>query len=104
MLESRASTLPASGRLQPSQRRIVVGKREVPDFCRREVIGKGLGHARGGAICHQRHSFDFSMVVPNEADVRDKACRSFGSVLSPDYNAAHADHLHLDMAPWMMCR
>ena len=28
--------------------------------------------------------------------VRDAACTSFGTVLSPDYNAAHADHLHLD--------
>lgn len=28
--------------------------------------------------------------------VRDGACDSFGTVLSPDYNAAHADHLHLD--------
>lgn len=28
--------------------------------------------------------------------VRDAACASFGTVLSPDYNAAHADHLHLD--------
>ncbi|GGD50285.1 extensin [Erythrobacter arachoides] len=28
--------------------------------------------------------------------VRDAACQSFGTVLSPDYNAAHADHLHLD--------
>jgi hypothetical protein len=36
--------------------------------------------------------------------VRDKACGKFGSVLSPDYNAAHANHLHLDMAPWMICR
>jgi len=27
---------------------------------------------------------------------RDSACDSFGTVLSPDYNAAHADHLHLD--------
>lgn len=27
---------------------------------------------------------------------RDLACASFGTVLSPDYNAAHADHLHLD--------
>ena len=35
---------------------------------------------------------------------RDGACRHFGVVLSPDYNAAHANHLHLDMAPWMMCR
>jgi hypothetical protein len=28
--------------------------------------------------------------------VRDEACSVFGTVLSPDYNAAHADHLHLD--------
>ena len=27
---------------------------------------------------------------------RDKACGVFGTVLSPDYNAAHADHLHFD--------
>lgn len=30
--------------------------------------------------------------------VRDEACKTFGTVLSPDYNAAHADHLHLDQA------
>jgi hypothetical protein len=28
--------------------------------------------------------------------VRDGACESFTTVLSPDYNAAHADHFHLD--------
>lgn len=28
--------------------------------------------------------------------VRDSACAMFGTVLSPDYNAAHADHFHLD--------
>jgi len=28
--------------------------------------------------------------------VRDAACGVFGTVLSPDYNAAHADHFHLD--------
>ena len=27
---------------------------------------------------------------------RDAACTNFGTVLSPDYNADHADHLHLD--------
>lgn len=31
--------------------------------------------------------------------VRSGACGSFATVLSPDYNAAHADHLHLDQAP-----
>ncbi|MFC0683763.1 extensin-like domain-containing protein [Novosphingobium clariflavum] len=40
--------------------------------------------------------------------VRDHACRAFSTVLSPDYNAAHADHLHLDQmrrpASWSVCR
>jgi hypothetical protein len=29
---------------------------------------------------------------------RNEACRVFGTVLSPDYNEAHADHFHLDQA------
>lgn len=42
-------------------------------------------------------------------DVRDGACDLFATVLSPDYNAAHADHLHLDQAErgrmgWGVCR
>lgn len=31
-------------------------------------------------------------------EVRDGACYVFATVLSPDYKAAHADHLHLDQA------
>ncbi len=30
--------------------------------------------------------------------VRDGACRLFATTLSPDYNAAHRDHFHLDQA------
>ena len=42
-------------------------------------------------------------------DVHDGACRLFATVLSPDYNAAHRDHLHLDQAArgamgWRACR
>ena len=42
-------------------------------------------------------------------DVRDGACDLFATVLSPDYNAAHRDHLHLDQAGrgafgWRACR
>jgi hypothetical protein len=41
--------------------------------------------------------------------VRDGACDLFATVLSPDYNAAHRDHLHLDQARrgafgWRGCR
>lgn len=42
-------------------------------------------------------------------EVRDGACKVFTTTLSPDYNAAHADHLHLDEANrgpmgWRACR
>ncbi|NWK98125.1 extensin [Sphingobium lactosutens] len=41
--------------------------------------------------------------------VRDGACGLFSTVLSPDYNAAHRDHFHLDQAErgamgWRACR
>lgn len=42
-------------------------------------------------------------------EARDGACGMFTTVLSPDYNAAHRDHFHLDMADrgtagWKACR
>ncbi len=42
-------------------------------------------------------------------EVRDGACGLFSTVLSPDYNAAHRDHFHLDQAErgatgWRACR
>ncbi|WP_341786327.1 extensin family protein [Sphingomonas vulcanisoli] len=36
--------------------------------------------------------------------VRDAACRRFVTVLSPDYNAYHHDHLHFDMGKGHLCR
>jgi len=35
---------------------------------------------------------------------RDEACRFFGPVLSPDYNAAHANHFHLEVGRSWLCR
>ena len=42
-------------------------------------------------------------------DARDGACKLFATVLSPDYNKAHRDHLHHDQAErgafgWRGCR
>jgi len=42
-------------------------------------------------------------------EVRDGACDLFATVLSPDYNEAHRDHLHFDQAArgargWRACR
>ncbi|MHC8403931.1 extensin-like domain-containing protein [Pseudomonas sp. TMB3-21] len=36
--------------------------------------------------------------------VRQGACDTFSVVLSPDYNAAHRNHFHLDVGPWSVCR
>jgi hypothetical protein len=36
--------------------------------------------------------------------VRSGACLWFAAVLSPDYNAAHRDHLHLDRGRYRVCR
>lgn len=35
---------------------------------------------------------------------RDGACSTFGNVLGPDYNAAHADHFHMGMRGFRLCR
>lgn len=37
-------------------------------------------------------------------EVRDGACRWFRALLGPDHDAAHRDHLHLDLGPWRACR
>ncbi|VWX63525.1 Extensin [Burkholderiales bacterium 8X] len=37
-------------------------------------------------------------------DVHQGACRYFKGVLGPDYNAVHADHLHLEVGGWSSCR
>jgi hypothetical protein len=37
------------------------------------------------------------------AEVRQGACRWFHGVLGPGYNAAHRDHLHLDVGPYRIC-
>lgn len=36
--------------------------------------------------------------------IRDDACRVFGTTLSPDYNAVHHDHLHLEATDTRFCR
>ena len=41
-------------------------------------------------------------------EVRNESCGLFSTILSPDYNRAHADHFHIDMAArtagWTVCR
>ena len=72
-----------------------------------DVLGFTLADGRSVSVLR-----DWPGSGPNAAflrDVRDGACRLFATVLSPDYNPAHRDHLHLDQASrgaagFRMCR
>lgn len=37
-------------------------------------------------------------------ELHDEACRYFGTVLGPDYNAPHENHFHLDTSSFNLCR
>jgi hypothetical protein len=50
---------------------------------------------------------DWSSIGPTALflrEVRSSACYLFNIVLSPDYNADHADHFHFDMGWFKSCR
>ena len=58
----------------------------------------------GNSIAHVRT--DWARGTPSGRllhRAHDDACQLFGTVLGPGYNAAHRDHLHLDMARWHYC-
>lgn len=105
--------------IQPSAERYFGSEvREITNAgsysCRR-IYGRAEGgyseHATANAIDLTGFVLADGTVVSVQADwrsdgpeaaflreVHDGACRLFATSLSPDYNAAHADHLHLDQA------
>lgn len=82
-----------------------------------QEAGRRSGHARGDAIDIAGFDLengetvsvlkDWGSDTPKGrflAEVQDGACGLFTTVLGPNYNAAHADHLHFEMARWGICR
>lgn len=88
--------------------------------CRNVIGGRGAGrseHATANAL-------DVSAFILNDGrrvsilggwngandergflrTIRTAACKQFQTVLSPDYNAAHANHFHFDMGRGPYCR
>lgn len=89
--------------------------RHFGSYSCRNIYGQASGslseHARANAIDIAGFRFangrELSLVRDWDGDaaaraflreVRDGACRHFGTVLSPDYNEAHRDHFHFDQA------
>lgn len=111
--------------LQPAARRhLGVPVRRLEHFgsyaCRR-VYGRDSGawsrHARADALDlagvvlangrRVRVAADWTGEGAEAAFLRELhagACGVFDAVLGPDYNQAHADHLHLDRGPYRACR
>lgn len=87
--------------------------------CRRvnsAKTGRWSEHAHGEAVDIGGFTLDDGSRVMIEDDflkadkrgeflrrVRDKACGLFSTTLSPDYNALHHNHLHIDMGFYAIC-
>ena len=67
-----------------------------------DITGFTLANGRHVTVAH-----DWNAGTPEGrflALARADACRFFNAVLSPDYNALHHDHFHLDLGFWRACR
>ncbi len=87
--------------------------------CRRvsnQIEGRYSAHARASAVDIAGFRLSNGRRVSVERDwpkdsaearflrrIRDDACRVFDTALSPDYNAAHANHLHLETGGARIC-
>lgn len=86
--------------------------------CRRESTGRNRlsQHALGNAIdiggfeladgTTVTVAADWRAPGPRRAFLRElarRACSYFSVVLTPSSNAAHRDHLHLDIGPYRLC-
>ncbi|WP_447956768.1 extensin-like domain-containing protein [Vreelandella sp. EE7] len=111
--------------LQPAAERIM-GSRvsqvdHVGSFACRNVYGRESGrrseHATAEALDVTGFRFENGQritLINNWNDegavgeffreARDGACNTFGNVLGPEYNAAHADHFHMGMRGFSLCR
>jgi hypothetical protein len=85
--------------------RTIHGRRELSQHANANAIdvsGFRLRDGRRATVAADFHRDDAKGRFLRQS--RDGACRWFSAVLSPDFNADHADHLHLDEAAWGMCR
>lgn len=122
---ARALTLWAREALQPAARdalgsRVVQIESMGAYSCRNIIGGSGTGrseHATGNAVDIGAFILADGRRVSlrqgwNGSDderaflrqIRASACKHFQTVLSPDYNAAHYDHLHFDLGGKPFCR
>ncbi|MBO1073745.1 extensin-like domain-containing protein [Roseomonas marmotae] len=98
----------------------VTGVRHLGSFACRNVYGRAAGRRSQHASANAIDIAGFTLANGREVrlprdwggedapaaflrDVRDGACRFFGAVLGPEYNAAHRDHFHMEQGRWRRC-
>lgn len=73
-----------------------------------DVTALTLANGKRIAVLQQWQSSSAGHAPSKEAlllkDIHRGACRFFGAVLGPDYNAAHRDHFHLETGGYSICR
>ena len=85
--------------------RNIAGSNRLSEHGRANAIDiKGFRLEDGREIDVRQHWREDSKRGEFLKAVRDGACQLFSVVLSPDYNAAHADHFHFDMGNSSICR
>jgi hypothetical protein len=67
-----------------------------------DIAGFVFANGAKVTVAHDWHGDDAKARFLH--DVHDGACTIFPVVLSPDYNAAHQSHLHVDMSGFHFCR
>ena len=85
--------------------RNIAGSDRLSEHGRANAIDiRGFRLADGREIDVRRHWREDSERGLFLETVHDGACQLFSVVLGPDYNAAHADHFHMDMGRSSICR
>lgn len=77
------------------------------EHARANAVDVAAVRLKGGPTLSVARDWDEDASDDRAADflrrARDGACRIFGTVLSPEYNRAHADHLHLNGGAGGLC-
>jgi hypothetical protein len=99
-------------------KRRLVGIRQLSSFSCRNIAGSSRlsAHGRGQAIDIAAFELEGGLVISVKVhwqardaraqflrEVAHGACQMFSVVLTPDTNADHHDHLHLDIGPRPFC-
>lgn len=86
--------------------RLVAGRGRLSAHARAEAIDVGAFVLADGRRISVKSSWS-GLSEQERAFLRTvhaSACKRFGTVLGPDYNAAHADHFHVELGNGSFCR